>query len=127
MAQHGELWVRRYAGAVGISFLLAAVAGFLIEGRGFGVLNSDLAEDLLHTLTAALLIYVGFVERRGEVVRRVVAGQGIVYVLIGLLGFAAPMLFGLLPSGYSALDNAIHLVEGVVSVGIVWLLSPARL
>ena len=33
---------------------------------------------------------------------------GVVYLLVGVLGFVVPMLFGLLPHGYSIVDNLIH-------------------
>ena len=116
-------WVRRYARAAGLAFLIAGLGGLLAEGRALGVFNSDLPEDVLHLLTAALLVSAGFVARHGGVVRRVVAGQGVFYVAIGLLGLVAPTLFGLLPTGYSALDNAIHLGEGIASLGIVRFLG----
>ncbi len=39
-----------------------------------------------------------------------------VYSLVGALDFVIPMLFGLLPHGYSIVDNAIHLVLGVLGL-----------
>ena len=39
-----------------------------------------------------------------------------VYLLVGLLGFIVPYLFGLLPHGYSIVDNAIHLILGILGL-----------
>lgn len=51
---------------------------------------------------------------------------GVVIVLIGVIGliagerslggFVVPELFGLLPSGYSVVDNLIHLLLGVAGI-----------
>ncbi len=42
-------------------------------------------------------------------------------VLVGILGFIAPALFGLLPHGYSIVDNLIHLTAGVLSIAVAFL------
>ena len=82
-------------------------------------LNSDLPEDLLHLLTGGLLAYAGF---RGTdaLVRAVAGGVGVVYVLLGVLGFVNDELFGLLPDGYTLVDNLVHLVVGGLGVALAW-------
>jgi hypothetical protein len=52
----------------------------------------------------------------------------VVYLVVGLLGFVVPNLFGLLPEhGYSVVDNLIHLVLGVLGVTVAWVVGrPAR-
>jgi hypothetical protein len=50
----------------------------------------------------------------------VVAAFGVVYLLVGILGFILPNLFGLIPSGYTVFDNLLHLVLGVLSLVIVF-------
>lgn len=48
----------------------------------------------------------------------------VVYVLVGVLGFFVPDLFGLLPHEYTAvLDNLIHLLLGVLGVTVGFLLG----
>jgi hypothetical protein len=39
---------------------------------------------------------------------------------VGVLGFIIPMLFGLLPHGYSVVDNLIHLGLGVLSLAVAF-------
>jgi hypothetical protein len=40
----------------------------------------------------------------------------LVHLLVGVLGFVVPYLFGLLSHGYSKVDNAIHLVLGLLGL-----------
>jgi hypothetical protein len=64
---------------------------------------------------------VGFGVRDINVVRTVVGVIGVIYLLVGVLGFVAPGLFGLLPAhGYSVVDNLIHLVLGVLGIVVAW-------
>lgn len=56
--------------------------------------------------------------------RNVVGGLGVVYLLVGILGFIVPTLFGLLPSGYTIVDNLIHLAAGVLSITVAFASRP---
>jgi hypothetical protein len=90
------------------------------------VLNVDLFEHILHLVTGGLLAFVGFSERGGEYARSVVGGLGLIYLLVGLLGFVVPTLFGLLPHGYSVFDNLLHLVLGAASIAVVYYSQAGR-
>lgn len=68
--------------------------------------------------TGGFLVYLGFFQRDAGTTRRLVGGLGIVYSVVGVLGFVTPQLLGLLPHGYSVVDNLIHLVVGVVSIAV---------
>jgi hypothetical protein len=109
--------VRGYALGMGLVIVLLGIGG-LVQGEQplFGVLNIDFVEDLVHLLTGGLMAYVGLTQRDAEPVRLAVGAVGVVYVLVGVLGFVVPTLFGLLPHGYSVFDNVIHLVLGVLGV-----------
>ena len=48
--------------------------------------------------------------------RIVVFALGLFYLLVGLIGFVVPNLFGLLPSGLSIIDDLIHLTLGASGV-----------
>ena len=63
---------------------------------------------------------MGFGQRDEGLARNVVGGLGVVYLLVGLLGFVIPMLFGLLPHGYSIVDNIIHLALGVAGIAVAF-------
>ena len=112
---------RTYAGIVGVTVILIGVVG-LIAGEQplFGLVNIDIVEDLVHLLTGGLLAYVGLGQRDEGLARGVVGGLGVVYLLVGVLGFVVPMLLGLLPHGYSIVDNVIHLTLGVAGIAVAF-------
>jgi hypothetical protein len=110
---------RQVAGIVGVILLLTGVLGLVLgEERLAGVLNIDLMEDVVHLVTGGLLAYVGFGQRDEGVARNVMIGLGAVYLVVGLIGFVVPNLFGLLPHGYSVVDNVVHLGLGAVLLGV---------
>ena len=109
--------VRTYAKVVGVIIVLIGVGGLVLgEQSLLGVLNIDIAEDIVHLVTGGLMAVVGF---RGSdsAVRSVVGGLGIVYLIVGVLGIFVPGMFGLLPHEYeTVLDNLIHLALGVLGI-----------
>jgi hypothetical protein len=117
--------VRLYAKVVGVTVILIGVVGLLLGDKSlFGVLNIDLVEDGIHLLTGGLLAYAGFAVRSLKVVRAIVGGIGVAYLVIGVVAFAKPMLFGLIPSGYEVvLDNLIHLTLGVLGIYVGFFLK----
>ena len=108
---------RTYAKVAGVVIVLIGVGGLVLGEKSlFGVLNIDIAEDIVHLVTGGLMAAVGF---RGSdsAVRSVVGGLGIVYLLVGVLGIFVPDMFGLLPHEYeTVLDNLIHLTLGVLGI-----------
>ena len=112
---------RTYAGVVGVVIILIGVVGLLAgEQPLLGLVNIDIVEDIIHLLTGGLLAYVGFGQRDEGLARNVVGGLGVVYLLVGVFGFVIPMLFGLLPHGYSIVDNIIHLALGVAGIAVAF-------
>ena len=113
--------VRTYVQIVGVVLVLIGVVGLVLGERSLlGVLNIDVVEDIVHVLTGGLLAYVGFARTDLGLARTLVGALGAVYLLVGVLGFIIPMLFGLLPHGYSVVDNLIHLTLGVLSLVVVF-------
>ena len=110
---------RTYAKVVGVTIILIGIGGLALGEKSLlGVLNIDIAEDIVHLVSGGLMAFVGF---RGShsAVRSVVGGLGIVYLLVGVLGIFVPDLFGLLPHEYeTVLDNLIHLTLGVLGIAI---------
>ena len=119
--------VRLYAKVVGASVILIGLVGLVLGDKSlFGVLNIDIAEDVIHLLTGGLLLYAGYA-RDLRVTRAIVGGIGIAYLVIGLVAFSQPMLFGLVPSGYEVvLDNLIHLTLGVLGVIVGFFVGDRR-
>jgi len=119
--------VRQYAQVVGVVIVLIGVGGLLLgEQSLLGVLNIDLVEDIVHLVTGGLMAYVGFAMRDTATVRNVVGGLGVVYLLVVVLGFISPTLFGLLPHGYSVVDHLIHLALGALGIAVGWFLGRDR-
>ena len=113
---------RRYARIVGPTVVVIGIVGLILGDQSLlDVLNIDIAEDIIHLVTGGLLTYVGFAKTEGSVVRAVVGGLGVVYLLVGLVSFAEPNPLGLFPSEYSTLDNLIHLALGVLGIGAALL------
>ena len=110
---------RTYAKVVGVVIVLIGIGGLVLGEKSLlGVLNIDIAEDVVHLVSGGLMAFVGF---RGSesAVRLVVGGLGVVYLLVGVLGFIVPDLFGLLPHEYKTVfDNLIHLTLGVLGIAI---------
>ena len=125
----GVAMVRTYAKVIGIVIILIGVVG-LIAGEEplLGLVNIEVAEDVVHLLTGGVMAAVGFGVRDTGVVRTVVGVLGVVYLLVGVLGFVTPGLLGLLPAhGYSVVDNLIHLTLGVLGIVVAWVVKdPAR-
>jgi len=115
--------VRQYAGIIGAVVFLLGVVG-LIAGESplFGLINIDIVEDIIHLVTGGLMAYVGFAQSDVSLARTVVGGLGIVYLLVGIVGFISVTVFGLFPHGYSWADNVVHLVLGVLGIAVAWLL-----
>ena len=115
---------RTYAKVVGVVVILIGIGGLVLGEKSLlGVLNIDIAEDIVHLLSGGLMAAVGF---RGSdsAVRSVVGGVGVVYLLVGVLGFFVPDMFGLLPHEYeTVLDNLIHLPLGVLGIGVGFFLG----
>ncbi|MGA7732820.1 MAG: DUF4383 domain-containing protein [Chloroflexia bacterium] len=115
--------VRQYAGIIGAVVVLLGIVGLIAgEGHLFGLINIDIAEDIVHLLTGGLMLYVGFAQSDNSLARTVVGGIGIVYLLVGIIGFLSATLFGLIPSGYTWADNVVHLLLGVLGIGVAWLI-----
>ncbi len=113
---------RVFAQVVGVVLLLLGVVGLLFgDGLVGGLVNIDIVEDIVHLLTGGILAYVGFGQRDEDVARSVVGVLGVVYLLVGLLGFVVPSLFGLIPSGYTIGDNLIHLALGALGIAVGFL------
>src|SRR4028119_1660004 len=110
---------RVFAQVVGVVLLLLGIGGLLLgDGRVGGLLNIDIVEDIVHLLTGGILAYVGFGQRDEAVARSVVGVLGVVYLLVGLLGFVVPFLPGLAPGGYPIGDNLVHLALGAPGSGV---------
>jgi len=105
---------RMYAKIVGVVVLLVGIVGLIAgdpEDGLLGLFNIDIVEDIIHLGSGGLLAYVGFAGSN-DAVKTVVTGLGVVYLLVGILGFFLPELFGLIPHEFNVADNILHLALG---------------
>ena len=116
--------VKRFAQILGVVLILVGIVGLLLGDRVWlGILNVDIVEDIVHLATGGLLAYVGFSAIDLSTARSVVLALGVVYLVVGILGFVVPMMFGLIPHGYTYFDDILHLALGVAGL-VVALTAP---
>src|SRR5215210_1586457 len=113
------MMVKRFAQILGVVLLLVGVVGLVLGDQVWlGILNVDIVEDIVHLATGALLAYVGFSGMDLSTARSIVLALGVVYLLVGILGFVVPMMFGLIPHGYTYFDDLLHLALGVLGLAV---------
>ncbi len=115
---------QRYALVVGVVLLLTGLLGLVLGEQLFlGILNIDILEDVVHLATGGLLTYAGLARDVG-LARTLVGALGVIYLVVGILGFVVPMMFGLLPDGYTIFDNLLHLALGIVGIAVALASRP---
>lgn len=108
---------RTYGQIIGVALLALGVGGLLLGDQLLGLLNIEIVEDIIHLTLGAVLAYIGFAMRDNATAKMIAMVIGVSLLLVGVLGFVTPSLFGLLPKvGYSIVDNVLHLVLGALGV-----------
>jgi hypothetical protein len=111
--------VKRFAQIIGVVLILVGLVGLVLGDKVWlGILNIDIVEDIVHLATGGLLAYVGFSAMDLSTARSVVLALGVVYLVVGILGFLVPMMFGLIPDGYTIFDDLLHLALGVLGLAV---------
>lgn len=100
-----------WAKVIGVVLLLVGIAGFFMDGSVFG-LGVNTLHNIVHLVTGAIFAWAGF--SAGAPTKKVNQWLGIIYILVGIVGFFA--LQDLL--ALNAADNWLHIVIGVVSAGV---------
>jgi hypothetical protein len=121
------VYARNYAQIIGVVLLLVGLVGLVLGDQVWlGILNVDIFEDVVHLITGGLLAYVGFGRVDQALTRTVVGVLGVIYLVVGVLGFVVPMIFGLIPHGYTIYDNLLHLALGIVGIAVAWFIGGER-
>jgi hypothetical protein len=121
------VYARIYAQIIGVVLLLVGVVGLVLGDQVWlGLLNVDIFEDIVHLITGGLLAYLGFGRTDLALTRTVVGVLGIIYLVVGVLGFVVPMIFGLIPHGYTVFDNLLHLALGILGIAVAWFVGGER-
>ena len=106
---------RTYAKVIGVVLLALGAAGLVLGDQLVGLLNIEIVEDVVHLAIGAVLAFIGFGMRDSATGRMVAGIIGISLLVVGVVGFIDPKLFGLLPNvGYTWLDNVVHLALGAL-------------
>ena len=93
-----KVYARVYAQIIGVVLILVGLVGLVLGDQVWlGILNVDILEDVVHLITGSLLAYVGFGRVDQALTRTVVGVLGVIYLVVGVLGFVVPMIFGLIP------------------------------
>ena len=110
---------KMYALWGGVILLVLGVIG-LLTGDSLAGLNSETLEDIIHIVAGAILAYGGW---RGTAAQASMWSKvfGVVFLVIGVVGFVDNNIFGLFRVGMGAVDNVVHLIYGVVGVWAGWM------
>jgi hypothetical protein len=113
------MMIKRFAQILGVVLILVGLVGLVLGDQVWlGILNVDIVEDIVHLATGGLLAYVGFSGMDISASRSIVLALGVVYLLVGILGFVVPTLFGLSPNGYTIFDDLLHLALGALGLAV---------
>ena len=113
------MMIKRFAQILGVVLILVGLVGLVLGDKVWvGILNVDIVEDIVHLATGGLLAYVGFSGMDLSTARSIVLALGVVYLLVGILGFVVPTMFGLIPNGYTIFDDLLHLALGGLSLAV---------
>ena len=111
--------LKRFAQILGGALILVGLVGLVLGDKVWlGILNVDIVEDIVHLATGGILAYVGFSGVDLSAARSIVLALGVVYLVVGILGFVVPTMFGLIPSGYTIFDDLLHLALGGLSLAV---------
>ena len=111
--------LKRFAQILGVVLILVGLVGLVLGDQVWlGILNVDIVEDVVHLITGGIYSYVGFGRTDLATARNVVLALGVIYLVVGILGFVVPMMFGLIPHGYTIFDDLLHLALGVLGLAV---------
>ena len=111
----------------GISLVAVGLLGFIsnpIVGRADALFPTGNLHNLVHVLTGALALYIGFV-LKGEAQINGVIGFGVLYVVIFVACLVSPNLFGLFDLSVNVMDHVLHAGLAVVSLGLGYMARSA--
>ena len=110
---------------LGVVLVLVGILGFVLTSPLLGIFEVSSTHNIVHLLTGAILI-AGAAIDGGRNARLVNMVLGAVYLLVAVVGFAAPDLTNTLltqPAGTAlTTDNVLHVLLGVVLLGVAFIM-----
>ncbi|MBV9452943.1 MAG: hypothetical protein JOZ19_02285 [Rubrobacter sp.] len=105
---------------MGVLLILVGLAGLVLGDQLLlGILIITIPRHLAHLLTGGLLAYLGFGQADEGLARTALVALGVVYLLVGMLGFVLSALLGL--SSYGVEDNIIQVLVGILSLAVAFI------
>lgn len=103
-----------WAKVIGIVLLLVGILGFVMDSPLLGLFEVNTLHNIVHLVLGAIFAWAGF--SASAPVKKVNTWLGVIYLLVGIVGFFA--LQDLL--ALNTADNYLHIVIGLVSILIGW-------
>jgi hypothetical protein len=100
---------RLVAAVFGAVYIVAGLAGFVLETPLFGLFDVNTLHNLVHIVLGAILLYGAMSTPAAVMTTR---GVGALLVVLGILGIPFPDGFGLVPLGGN--DIWLHLASGAI-------------
>lgn len=101
---------------LGVTLVLVAILGLISPIVDFFrdnlAVNLDGGEMIVHWILAALTLGLAFGVKNEALLAKITIAYGIVYLLVGVLGFVSTMSFWMLALG----DNLLHFLLGAVTI-----------
>jgi hypothetical protein len=111
MGKH-KLLLRRYARVAGVGLVLLGLSGALMN-----LPASPLVVDSFHLLTGFALVYAGLSRCRLWYCRAIVAGSGLLFLMIGMIGPAEALLRSAPIASFEGTEEAFFwVVFGLLSL-----------
>jgi hypothetical protein len=107
---------RTVAAVFGAVYIVAGLAGFVLETPLFGLFDVNVLHNVVHIVIGAILLYGATTTPIAVMTTR---GVGALLVVLGILGIPFPDGFGLVPLGGN--DIWLHLASGAVLLGAGFL------
>jgi len=108
--------VRTVAAVFGVIYLIAGLAGFVLDSPLFGLFDVNALHNVVHVLLGAILLYGATSTSAAIMATR---GVGAVLLLLGILGIPFPDGFDLVPLGGN--DIWLHLVTGAILLAVGYM------
>ena len=110
---------RTIAAVFGAVYIVAGLAGFILETPLFGLFEVNTLHSIVHILVGAILLYGATSTSLAIMTTR---GVGALLVILGIVGIPFPEGFGLVPLGGN--DIWLHLASGAVLL-VAGFMSPS--
>jgi hypothetical protein len=100
---------RTVAAVFGVVYVVAGLAGFVLDSPLFGLFEVNALHSIVHILLGAILLYGATSTSAAVMTTR---GVGALLVILGILGIPFPEGFDIVPLGGN--DIWLHLASGII-------------